>query len=86
MIGLPIIETGIDEKSIFVQLSMCSDSFFSINGLILCLHRHVDLVSIPKEERAKCIQTLYIVSGCDYLSFWVGHGKASFLSTFFKYS
>ncbi len=85
MIGLPIVESDIDQKFILVQLSMVGDSFLNINDLISSLHRDPELAYIPKAQRSKCLQILYMVSGCDYLLFWVDHGKVHFLNTLILY-
>ena len=43
-----------------------------------------DLETIPEEERAKTIQALFALTGCDFTSFFSGIGKASFFNTFIK--
>ena len=45
-----------------------------------------DLASIPVSERAQAIQTLYLCTGCDYVSFFQGMGKITFLKAFFRYA
>ena len=48
------------------------------------LERDPDLVGIPEEERPKILVNLYALSGCDYTSFFVGHGKVSMMKAFFE--
>ena len=42
------------------------------------------MVHIPSAEIAGTIQTLFVCTGCDYVSFFSGIGKASFFKTFFE--
>ena len=51
-----------------------------------CLSADPDLAQIPQCERPRAMQTLYIATGCDYISFFRGLGKVSFLSTFFQHA
>lgn len=44
-----------------------------------------DLAGIPREKLAKVFQVLFILSGCDYVSF-SGLGKAVFMNVFYQYS
>ncbi|CAG2186069.1 unnamed protein product [Mytilus edulis] len=45
-----------------------------------------DLHSIEKDDLPLIIQNLFILTGCDYVSFFKDHGKTSFFKTFFKYT
>ena len=44
-----------------------------------------DLVSLDKERIGKIIQVVFICSGCDFVSYFIGQGKASFYKIFFQY-
>jgi hypothetical protein len=57
-----------------------------MTSLISAFGRDPDLASIDANDRAKLLQLLYIASGCDFLSFWVGHGKCGFLNCLFQYA
>ena len=45
-----------------------------------------DLSAIPVADNAKTLQALYIATGCDFTSFFVGIGKTAFLKGFFRFS
>ena len=45
-----------------------------------------DLSAIPIADRAKILQALYIATGCDFTSFFVGIGKTAFLKAFYRFS
>lgn len=85
-IGLPVIAgTNIQ---VIVQLSSIS----SLELRLLDMQAHIaafgndsDLATIPASLSPLAMQVLYICSGCDFISFFNGLGKASFLSTFFEY-
>ena len=87
-IGIPIIHKN-SHLEVYVQLSKSlneNPKFIRVNGLLEGLNNDPDLGSIPPSERAQGIQTLYISSGCDYVSFFQGMGKITFLQTFFRYA
>ena len=48
-------------------------------------HDH-DLQSIVAEDRSKILAMLYILTGCDFTSFFGGLEKSSFLKVFFHFS
>ena len=51
--------------------------------IVDALNHNPDVATI---ERTKVMVSLYTLTGCDFTSFFVGHGKAIFLQTFFKYT
>ena len=74
---------------VLVQLSKShteSPRFMDLNALSRAIELDPDLSGIPSPFRCQALQTLYVSTGCDYVSFFVGMGKASFLSTFFQYA
>ncbi len=71
---------------IIVQLKVplvTSLKLLHFNKFIEALYEDPDLASIPKLKRAIILQILYISTGCDLISFFVGFGKTAFLKTFF---
>ena len=60
--------------------------FVSINNLQIALDNDPDLASIDRERLPSTLQMLFIVSGCDYMSYFAGIGKAAFLNAFYHYS
>ena len=45
-----------------------------------------DLRSIPQNDLGLVLQTLFICSGCDYISYFRSMGKATVLNGFFQYA
>ena len=54
--------------------------------MVEALRNDSDLSSIPDIQLNHFIQTLYVVTGCDYISFFSGLGKATFLRYFFQHA
>ena len=48
------------------------------------LHRDPELVHIPPTQITGIIQTLFVCTGCDYVSCFSAYGKATFLKAFFE--
>ena len=44
------------------------------------------MVNVSAATHTRVMQTLFVASGCDYISFFNGIGKATFLKYFFQYS
>ena len=85
-IGLPLVTP---EESVIVQLSRPSDKelkLLNVNILIDLLKRDPDIVHIPEINIPRVLQTLFVCTGCDYVSFFAGIGKAFFLKVFFEYA
>ena len=60
--------------------------FLLFHNLVQAIHSDPDLQGIPFALRSQALQSLYVCTGCDYVSFFRGMGKVSFLSTFFQYA
>lgn len=87
-IGLAIVQS-MPNTHVLVQLSKsCTQSakFIDLSALQHATEVDSDLNGIPTALKCQALQTLYVSTGCDYTSFLVGMGKASFLSTFFQYA
>ncbi|XP_066282530.1 uncharacterized protein [Branchiostoma lanceolatum] len=85
-IGMPLIEILGKNVWILLKYGFNSREFLHLNGLIDCFRRDPELLSIPKEKNPIIMQTLFICSGCDYVSYFVGFGKVSFMKAFYKFS
>jgi len=85
-IGLLVANTI--TKDIRIQTSPLGKprKVLSLNAIVDALNRDPDLATIAPEERTKVMVSLYTITACDFTSFFVGHGKATFLQTFFKYA
>ena len=58
----------------------------NITNLVQAFKTDPDLALIEQEKVPEIMQTIYAVSGCDYVSFFSGLGKATFLRYFFQYA
>ena len=72
-----------------VQLSKSfkdGSKILDLSSLLKALESDPDLLGILPCLRPQALQSLYVCTGCDYVSFLVGMGKVSFLITFFQYA
>ena len=86
-IGLPLLAN--QSMDVFVRISMFSSQdhrYLSIGSLLNSLTSDPDLSSIPRDIVPKVIQTLFVCTGCDYVSYFAGLGKSSFLRVFFQHA
>ena len=70
-IGLPLLDTELHD--VYVQLSPATSPelrLLHLNGLCQSLASDPDLALVPYTELPKIIQSLYISTGCDYVSFF----------------
>ena len=44
------------------------------------------MAGIPQEDRPKVLVSLYALSGTDFTSFFMGHGKVTFMKAFFEHA
>ncbi len=59
--------------------------YFHLNKLVQALELDPDVASLPKSELTVIFQMLFICSGCDYVSYFAGLGKANFFNSFFQH-
>ena len=85
-IGLGLL--GDINKDIVIQINLphLDNQFLNLNGLSESLNNDPDLVTIPTESCQDILQVLFISTGCDYISYFSGFGKASFLNIFFQHA
>ena len=82
MIGIALKSAA--NKSIMVQVNKMDARelrFLNLAGLKMALKNDPDLGLLCSEQLPEILQTIYVSTGCDYISFFSGIGKA----TFFKY-
>ena len=87
MIGLPLQCT--QDKDIIVQISDMNSrelKLLYMKRLTAALSNDPDLASVAAATHTKVVQTLFVVTGCDYISFFSGMGKATFLRYFFQHA
>ena len=85
-IGLGLL--GDINKDIVIQINLphLDNQFLNLNGLSESLTNDPDLATIPTESCQDILQVLFISTGCDYISYFSGFGKASFLNIFFQHA
>ena len=85
-IGLPLDNA---EKDILIEINAVGTNqkrILSLSNLKHNLINDPDLASVPPELLPQVIQTLYVVTGSDYTSFFSGFGKISFMKCFFQHA
>lgn len=60
--------------------------YIDITQLLLSLQHDPDLASLHTSHLEGILQQLYIVTGCDYVSYTAKIGKATFLNIFFQHA
>ena len=86
-IGLPL--QCVKEKDILVQVSPISSrslQLVNVSELVHALCHDPDLARVNPNTILEILQTVYAVSGCDYVSFFSEVGKATFLKYFYQYA
>ena len=86
-IGLPL--ACVKTKEIIVQVSAINSrqlKLLHLSALVNALDNDPDLSKIDPKILPQVLQTLYVVSGCDYISFFSNMGKATFLRYFYQYA
>jgi hypothetical protein len=78
-------------KDVIVQLSKSlldpgKAKLLHLTALIEGLKGDLDLADVPECSRPQVLQSIYVSTGCDYVSYFAGIGKCSFLSTFYQYA
>ena len=58
----------------------------SLHGLADAISRDPDMCDIPHEERLATLQSLYVLTGCDFTSFFAQISKSFFITTFFRFA
>ena len=72
---------------VFVRITVFSSQehrYLSLKKLTRSLQGDPELSSIPGKILPKVLQTLFISTGCDYVSYFAGFGKSTFLKIFFS--
>lgn len=81
-IGLVLLDKH-PNKSVFVAVDSQIETVIDMKKMASLMSSDLDFVNV-KHNITALIQLLYISSGCDYVSFFKGHGKKSFFDTFVK--
>ena len=86
-IGLPIAEK-LREKTFIIQLkqSKYDQEYFNMSLFCETVKKTNSLRNVPSGNIASILQSLFICTGCDYISFFRYHSKVAFIQTFFKHA
>ena len=74
-------------ESVIIQLSRPSDkqlNLLNCNVFLDLLKRDPDLAHVREEHIGRLMQSIFVATGCDYISFFSGIGKAFFLKVVFE--
>jgi len=77
------------DKNILIQINTASSrelKFVNLTVLNTAIQNDPDLVAINPAILPKVLQTIYVCTGCDYISFFSQLGKATFIRYFFQYA
>ena len=80
MIGLPLQCSH--SKHIIVQISKVGSHELKLlctKTLIQALANDPDLANIPTNTQATLLRALFVITGCDYIFFFSGIGKGTFV-------
>ena len=85
-IGLPLNRGS---KQVVIQVSPLNSTevkYINISALHLALVNDPDLSCMESNSLPQIMQTLFVCTGCNYVSFFSGLRKATFLRYFFQYA
>lgn len=85
-IGLRIV--SLSHVHVIVKLSpfnTVQHRYLDLRRLNHALSNDPDLASLCRSQIPAVIQKLFICPGCDFVSFFTGYGKATFLATLFQH-
>ena len=82
-IGMPLLEKY-PKKHFIIQVSESASQseYLDLKNLMAAMSRMTDLQDIPHEILYLEMQVLYVVSGCDYVSYFDHYSKNTFLNVF----
>ena len=78
-----------DNKDYIVQLNVhhsADKKYLILKHLILAFQGDPDLHALPRDHLGSIMQSLYISTGCDYISYFKTFGKAKIINIFTQYA
>ena len=78
-----------DNKEYIIQLNVhhsTEKKYLNLNNFKLAIYRDPDLYHLQREHLYLTVQSLYISTGCDYLSYIKSFGKATIITVFMQYT
>ena len=85
-IGLTLLQHHDCHYIIQINLPQYPPRYISVNQLLHAFETDPDLASVQKNKLGSIMQQLYVCTGCDYVSYIAGVGKAMFLNCFFQHA
>ena len=76
-------------KEYIIQLNVLHSSekkYLCLNHLHTAFLNDQDLATLPRNNISEVMQTLFICTGCDFVSFFKSLGKATLLNNFYQYA
>ena len=86
-IGLPLHHG--DQKDIIIQINPYHSKelqYLHLSAFVVVLCNDPDLSAIPPHHIPQVFQTLFVTTGCDYISYFRRVGKATFLRYFYQHA
>ncbi len=82
-IGLPLCT----DKDITIELcnTFKKEEYLSLSAMRNALSNDLDMNKLTNHEKFKYIQTIFVTSGCDYVSFFSGFSKSTFMKIAIKF-
>ena len=87
-IGCPLQSTS-SPKHVVLQINKLIARelrYLDLNALKLALQKDSDLSHLESATLPRALQTLYLSTGCDYISFFSKIGKSTIFRYFFQYT
>ena len=86
-IGLALLHGTPKEYAIQLNVPHATEQkYLFLNNLVTAFYNDPDLASLPGTKRELIMQTLFVCTGCDFISYFKAVGKALFFKAFFQYA
>ena len=89
-VGMTTSSVNLITTEVMIQINPTtkplSYRLLSLHGLANAISRDPDMCDIPHEERLATLQSLYVLTGCDFTSFFAQISKSFFITTFFRFA
>ena len=84
-IGLVLVKPS---KQYVVQINLPHNPprYIDVHKVLLSFQHDPDMAPLPQEKLGSIMLQLYIVTGCDYISYLSGIGKATFINHFVQHA
>ena len=87
-IGLAVAHSC-PQKEVIVQINVAHSRelrYVHIRNMLKALESDPDIARLPQSYIAAIFHMLFVVSGCDYIFYFSGFGKGTFLNTFYQHA